>query len=196
MYDPSFGANLTLAAPGEGRGGKEIESLSHFWQGRFSRSGQMRQNYSACAEIFFTLQKKSKRYIQCALVFSLSTLGIFWQRHRLPNENLALGTSVFREFFSNFTEVLIILKMSKKRSNYESSVFLRICGGEKKDLFWFLAIFDKNTGHRVTKFYPDTRTSNTYKSYFIKFFLTRKKLFFVSLIYVIESSFVIEGQLE
>ncbi len=69
-----------------------------------------------------------------------------------PNENLALGTSVFREFFSNFTEVLIILKMSKKRSNYESSVFLRICGGEKKDLFWFLAIFDKNTGHKVTKF--------------------------------------------
>lgn len=55
LYDPSFGANLTLAAPGEGRGGKEIESLSHFWQGRFSRSGQMRQNYSACAEIFFTL---------------------------------------------------------------------------------------------------------------------------------------------
>ena len=103
-----------------------------------------------------------------------------------PNENLAPGnlriSRVFFKFHGGF-------KMSKKRSNYESSVFLRICGGEKKDLFWFLAIFDKNTGHRVTKFYPDTRISNTYKSYFINFFLTRKKLFFVSLIYAIESSF-------
>ncbi len=60
-----------------------------------------------------------------------------------PNENLALGTSVFRELFSNFTEVLIILKMSKKRSNYESSVFLRICGGEKKTFFGFWLFLTK-----------------------------------------------------
>ncbi len=96
---------------------------------------------------------------------------------RGPNENLPLGTSVFREFFSNLTEVLIFFKMSKKRSNYESSVYLRIYVGEKKDLFWFLAIFDKNTGHRVTKIYPVSRISITYKSYLINFFLSRKKYF-------------------
>ncbi len=64
--------------------------------------------------------------------------------------------------------------MSKKRSNYESSVFLRIYRGAKKVFFSFLAIFDKNTGHRVTKIYPDFRISITYKSYLITFSLTRK----------------------
>ena len=48
---------------------------------------------------------------------------------------------------------------------------------KKKDLFWFLAIFDKNTGHRVTKIYPVSRISITYKSYLIKIFLSRKIFF-------------------
>ncbi len=63
--------------------------------------------------------------------------------------------------------------MSKTRSNYESSVFLRNYRGAKKDFFSFLAIFDKNTGHRVTKFHPVYRINITYKIYFIIFSLTR-----------------------
>ncbi len=113
--------------------------------------------------IFFAGEKKQKQSSS--------------ERRHHPNENLPLGTSVFREFFSNLTEVLIFFKMSKKRSNYESSVYLRIYVGEKKVLFWFLASFDKNTGHKVTKIYPVSRISITYKSYLIKFFLSRKKYF-------------------
>ncbi len=59
----------------------------------------------------------------------------------LPNENFAFGTSVFREFFPNLTEVLIILKLSKKRSNYESSVYLRKCGGSKKIIVLHFLLF-------------------------------------------------------
>ncbi len=90
-----------------------------------------------------------------------------------PNKNFELGSSVFQEFFSNFTEGFIFFKMSKKRSNYESSVFLRIYRGAKKVFFSFLAIFDKNTGHRVTKFHPVYRINVTYKCYFMIFSLTQ-----------------------
>ncbi len=102
-----------------------------------------------------------------------------------PTRIWPLGTSAFQEFFSNFTEVSKCQKNGAITRAPFSSAFAEV---KKKDLFWFLAIFDKNTGHRVTKFYPDTRISNTYKSYFINFFLTRKKLLFFSLIYAIESS--------
>ncbi len=103
----------------------------------------------------------------------------------MPNENLPLGTSVFREFFSNLTEVLFFFKMSKKRSNYESSVYLRIYVGEKKVLFWFLAIFDKNTGHKVTKIYPVYRINITYKFYFMTFSVIQKNK--LSYIYIYAS---------
>ena len=43
----------------------------------------------------------------------------------------------------------------------------------KKYFFPFLTIFNKNTSYRVTKIYTDVRTSSTYKSYFINFFLTQ-----------------------
>ncbi len=39
-----------------------------------------------------------------------------------PARILPLGTSVFREFFPNLTEVLIILKLSKNRNNYRFRV--------------------------------------------------------------------------
>ncbi len=36
-------------------------------------------------------------------------------------------------------------------------------------------LFDNNTGHRVTKFYPVSRISIVYNFYFIRFSLIRKK---------------------
>ncbi len=60
-----------------------------------------------------------------------------------PNKNFELGSSVFREFFSNLTEVLNFLKMSKKRSNYEISVFLRNYEGAKKGFFRFWLFLTK-----------------------------------------------------
>ncbi len=38
-----------------------------------------------------------------------------------------------------------------------------------KTFFLFLAIFDKNTGHRVTKFYPVSCINITYNFYFMIF---------------------------
>ncbi len=74
--------------------------------------------------------------------------------------------------------------MLKKRSIYESfrdyknSVFIRNYGATKKKYFFsFLAIFDKNTGHRVTKFYPVSCINITYNFYFMIFFSNWKKYF-------------------
>ncbi len=91
-----------------------------------------------------------------------------------PTRISPLGTSAFRESFLNFTEVS---KCQKNGAITRAPFFSAITGEPKKGFFSFLTIYDKNTGHRVTKFYPDTHTSNTYKFYFINFFLTRKKYF-------------------
>ena len=53
-----------------------------------------------------------------------------------------------------------------------SSAFTEV---KRKPIFWFLAIFGKNTGHRVTKFHPVSHINITYKFYFMIFSLTQKK---------------------
>ncbi len=80
--------------------------------------------------------------------------------------------------------------MSKKRSNYESSVYLRKCGGAKKRFFSFFAIFDKNTGHRVTKFHQVYHINITYKFYFMIFSLTRK--FFLTFFHIRNIGLIIQ----
>ncbi len=54
-----------------------------------------------------------------------------------PTRISPLGTSVFQEFFSNFTEVLNFLKMSNKRSNYESSAITE----DQKRVFFVFGYF-------------------------------------------------------
>ncbi len=69
------------------------------------------------------------------------------------------------------------LKMSKKRSKYRFRVPPQMRRTQKKLIFTFLTIFDKNTGRRVTKICPDYLISGTYKSYLIVFPVTPKKYF-------------------
>ncbi len=95
-----------------------------------------------------------------------------------PARILPLGTSVFQEFFPNLTEVLINLKLPKKRSNYRFRVPPQMRRTQKIFLFSFLTIFDKNTGHNVTKICPDYLICGTYKSYLIIFPVTPKNNFF------------------
>ncbi len=83
---------------------------------------------------------------------------------------MSLESSVFQKFFSNFTDVSKCQKMEQLRE-------LRNYGGAKKRFFSFLAIFDKNTGHKVTNFYPVYRIYITYKFYFMIFFSSSKKIF-------------------
>ncbi len=73
---------------------------------------------------------------------------------------------IFRVFFSNLTEVSIFLENVKKNGAITSSVFFR----NYRD--FFLAIFDKNTGHRVTKIHPVYRIKKTYNFYLMIFYLT------------------------
>ena len=47
----------------------------------------------------------------------------------------------------------------------------------KNKSFSFFAIFDKNTGYRVTKFHPVYRINIAYKFYFIIFSLSRNNFF-------------------
>ena len=83
----------------------------------------------------------------------------------MPNKNFELRNSVFQEFFSNFTEVFICQKNGAiTRAPFSSAITK-----EKKNVFLFLAIFDKNTDHRVTKFHPVYRINITYKFYFMFF---------------------------
>ncbi len=70
------------------------------------------------------------------------------------------------------------LKLSNKRSNDGLRFPPQLRRTQKKELFSFLAIFAKNTGHRVTKFYPISRINNTYKFYFKLFSLTQ--IFFLN----------------
>ncbi len=67
--------------------------------------------------------------------------------------------------------------MSKKRSKYRFRFSSANAEVPQKYCFSFLTIFDKNAGHRVTKFYPVYHVSITYKFYFILFSLIRKKYF-------------------
>ena len=80
---------------------------------------------------------------------------------------MSLESSVFQKFFSNFTEVSKCQKTEQLRE-------LRNYGGANNMFFSFLAIFDKNTGHKVTNFYPLYRIYITYK-FFIIFFSSSKK---------------------
>ncbi len=58
--------------------------------------------------------------------------------------------------------------MEQLRAPFSSAIM-----EDQKNLFSsFLAIFDKNTGQRVTKFYPVYRINITYKFYFMIFSLT------------------------
>ena len=80
-----------------------------------------------------TTEEKHNKTHSFFLLINLSSFSSF------PTRISPLGTSVLREFFSNLTEDLIFFKMAKKRSNYESSVYLRKCGGLKKFFFY---VFD------------------------------------------------------
>ncbi len=54
-----------------------------------------------------------------------------------PTRILSLGAPYFKSFFQISRRFYFFFKMSKKRSNYESSVFLRIYVGEKRPFLVF-----------------------------------------------------------
>ena len=87
----------------------------------------------------------------------------------LPNKNFDIENLHILRVFSKFDGGL---KMSKKRSNYELRFPPQLRRTQKN--YPFLATFENNTGHRVTKFYPVSCINSTYKYYFIFFSLTRK----------------------
>ncbi len=94
----------------------------------------------------------------------------------VPTRISPLESSTFREYFPNFTEVLIFWKMSTKRSKYRFRFF-----SANKD--------------RVTKFYPVYRINITYKFYFILFSLILEKYFWF-FVYALLRYFSIEGGIE
>ncbi len=113
----------------------------------------------------------------------LKVLRIQW--HCKPNKNFAFGNlrilSVFSKFDGgqNFFENVV-----KKEHLRELPWLWELCfypqsRKSQKNVFSLLAIFDKNTGHRVTKFYPVSCSNITYNFYFMIFSLARK--FFLSL---------------
>ena len=83
--------------------------------------------------------------------------------------------------------------MSKKQSNYKSSVFLRNYGGAKNGFFCFWLFLTKKTGHRVTKFHPVYRINITYKFYFMIFSLIQKNKLSYIYIYASLRSLLREG---
>ena len=113
-----------------------------------------------------------------------------WQ----PNENFASGTSVNREFFSNFTE-LLFFSQNVKNAEENNLRFPPQKRRSLKKIFSSLTwLFDKNTGHRVTKFYPVSHVSITYKSYLMTFSLTQKIFWGFFFIPSILSSSTSEGR--
>ena len=99
-----------------------------------------------------------------------------------------------KSFFQIWRRIWFFWNCQKNGANTGVPFFLRNYGGPKKYRFSFLTVFDKNTGHRVTKICPEYLISNTYKSYFINFFVTR--IFFkkINFIYAILSSLTKEEQ--
>ena len=110
----------------------------------------------------------------------------------LPNKNFELGKLRISRVFSNFTEV----SKCQKNGAITRILFLSAITKGLKKVFLFLAIFDKNNGHRVTKFYPFYSIYITYKFYFMIFFSSSKKIFHVFFIYAIVTSMIREGGIE
>ena len=90
--------------------------------------------------------------------------------HPLTRQEFALRKLRISRVFFKFHGGL---KLSNKRSNDGLRFPPQLRRTQKKELFSFLAIFAKNTGHRVTKFYPISRINITYKFYFKLFSLTQ-----------------------
>ena len=92
--------------------------------------------------------------------------------------------------FFKFDGGFHFFEIVKKTEQIQVPVFLRNYGGPKKYRFPFLTVFDKNTGHRVTKIGPEYLISDIYKSYFIIFLVTCKK----NLLFFIYATFEIDDQ--
>ena len=91
-----------------------------------------------CLQAVVLVDKHSIIYYTFSLIMFDPTLISCWHFSD-PTRISPLKTSAFQEFFPNLTEVFIFLKMSKKRSNYESSAFLRIYRGEEMFFWLFLS---------------------------------------------------------
>ncbi len=87
-----------------------------------------------------------------------------------PNKNFELGNfRISIVFFQISQRFQLFIKCQKNGAITRAPQLAK-----KKRVFSFLAIFDKNTGHRVTKFYPVSRIYITYKFYFMIFSLARR----------------------
>ena len=72
--------------------------------------------------------------------------------------------------FESFFQISRRFKNVEKKEQIQVPCTSANAEDSKKLIFTFLTIFDKNTGHRVTKICPEYLISDTYKCYFICFF--------------------------
>ena len=133
-----------------------------------------RRRLSLCGQESQFTRQRCARHAPINNIFSclepLNELPLIKLTAIFPNENFAFRLRISRVFFK-FDGGFIFLKNVKKNgANYELRFPPQLRRTKKTPFFQFLAIFDNNAGHRVTKFYPVSRINVTYKFYFMIFF--------------------------